>query len=230
MFNSLTAEQPADSLGLRNFLRKKLLEQEQRKPKLRVYASEIEDCERKIVYSLRGYVGEPVAEPEWALTAATGTAIHRILQELIAHYPNTNVSIEHRVESDAVSGYADAVIETATDTYIVDIKTVSNDEFRRRSKLEKYKAQIGIYGALLMATKGIVLLVNRDNGALDVIEFDIDYQRASHNIERAGKLVQIAKAGGYGNAEWLGSYYCERFCPYRNDCYELENYQQEEQQ
>lgn len=228
MFNNLTSGQPTDSLNLRGFLRQKLLEQEQRKQKLRVYASEIEDCERKIVYSLRGFVGEPVEEPEWALVAATGTAIHRILQNLIAQYPNASVSIEHRVETDAVSGYADAVIETATDTYIVDIKTVSNEEFRRRSKLEKYKAQIGIYGALLMATKGIVLLVNRNDGTIDVIEFDIDYQRAARNIERAGRLVQVAKAGGYGNAEWIGSYYCERFCPYRNDCYALENYNEEE--
>ncbi len=220
MFNVLTSVEQTDRLGLRKFLQQKLLEKEQRKPKLRVYASEIEDCERKIVYSLRGLVGDPVEEPEWALAAATGTAIHRILQELLMQYPDASVSIEHHVEDEdrVVSGYADAVIETATDKYIIDIKTVSSREFERRTKLEKYKAQIGIYGALLLANKGVIVLVNRDNGAIDVIEFEIDYHRAARNIERAGRLVQLARADETGRAEWLGSYFCERLCPYKTIC------------
>lgn len=223
MFNNLTQESQTDSLGLKQFVQQKLLENEQKKPKIRVYASEIEDCERKIVLSLRGYAGEPRVEPEWALTAATGTAIHRIIQELLLQYPTADVSVEHRVESDAISGYADAVITTATETYIVDIKTVNSKEFERRSKIVKYQAQIGVYGALLLATKGIILLVNRDNGAIDVIEFDIDYRRAARNIERAGRIVQLAREGATGSAEWFGSYYCERFCPFCNRCHELEN-------
>lgn len=230
MFNVLTPVEQTDSLGLRKFLQQKLLEKEQCKPKLRVYVSEIEDCERKIVYSLRGLVGDPVDEPKWALVAATGTAIHRILQELLMQYPDASVSIEHRVEDEAVSGYADAVIETATDKYIIDIKTVSSREFERRTKLEKYKAQIGIYGALLLANKGVIVLVNRDNGAIDVIEFEIDYHRAARNIERAGRLVQLARAGETGRAEWLGSYFCERLCTYRTICYEQESQREEERQ
>lgn len=185
-----------------------------------VYASDIGGCERKITLSLLDMKKtDDVGRDNWLISAELGNVIHNWVQSLILYY-YPNAQIEYRVESDdgSVSGRVDAVVDTEEGRIIIDIKTVNSREFRERSKLDQWKDQINVYGTILFAAKGLILLVNRDTGELDEITFDIDYQRAGELIARAGKIVDYAKNGIVGIAEFAGSRYCSLFCPFFSRC------------
>ena len=132
------------------------------------------------------------------------------------------VETEVRVVSGAVSGRIDALLLEDDDTLtVIDIKTVSAREWTMRSKIEEYIDQICVYAALVVAQKGVVLLVNRDTGEMEELRFAVDRARAEALLYKALRLQSLAFDGRIAEATAWGTEEC-RWCPFRKRCEPLD--------
>jgi len=182
----------------------------------RVYASEISACDRRITFALLGCGPDEIRAD--SPSALMGDAIHAHLEALLAGAFPGRIETEVRVVGDAVSGRIDALLRENDGTLtVIDIKTVGAREWALRSKVEEYVDQISVYAALVGATTGIVLLVNRDTGEMDELRFDVDYARAEALFDKARRLQKQAQDGLVAEATAWGTEAC-RWCPYRRRC------------
>lgn len=203
----------------------------------RVYASEITNCARKQAMGIMGFEPAPIGEdnPEWVVAADMGTWLHGVVEGWLKEVGGL-VKSEFRVQSKdgAVSGRVDALLSDVGEycalveigeQYILDVKTVSDRDFKAGAngrKIPGYVAQISVYGRLTGVKNGIILLVNRNNGALADLEFTIDFDYADHLLARAARIVQSAEDRVLPPAEaWTGedgSFYCKKLCPFYKEC------------
>lgn len=198
----------------------------------------------------RGPIGD--AHPEWIVSADLGSWLHERVESWLRdigclvkaefNVKSEDGSLSGRVDAllaDTVTPIGDgqdiptacadgyeALIEVAGEQYILDAKTISDKDFKvgvNSFKISGYVAQISVYGRLLGVKKGIILLVNRNTGELNDLEFDIDFDYADRLLERAADVMQAVKERKLPPAEeWgfatEGSYYCRNMCPFYRQC------------
>lgn len=118
-----------------------------------------------------------------------------------------------------------ALVEVAGELYVLDAKTVGAKDFREGAwgrKVPGYVAQITTYGTILGITKGIVLMVCRDNGEMMDMEFDIDPEYGKYLLRRAKGVVDWSAMRRLPPAEeWTdkgASFVCNNFCPFYTRC------------
>lgn len=198
----------------------------------------------------KGPTGE--GHPEWIVSADLGSWLHERVEGWLRDIGGL-VKAEFNVKSEdgALSGRVDALladtvtpvvegtdlpaaredgyealIEVAGEQFILDAKTVSDKDFKagvKSFKIPGYVAQISVYGRLLGVRKGIILLVNRNTGEFNDLEFDIDFDYADRLLERASKVMKATEERKLPAAEeWgpdaAGSYYCRNLCPFYRQC------------
>lgn len=223
------------SLNLAERLYAFVRENQSRRPQSRVYASQISECARKMVFNMWEMKAEtPQAvldNPQWAVTAEIGTVIHDLIEVWLKNEGEL-IDSEFRVQSPdgAVSGRVDALMWGLEDSagtvlrsaerVVVDVKTVGKKDFEQGTwgwKVEKYQKQLQLYGNILGVEKAVVLLVCRDDGRMFDFEFPIHPEQGEVLMRRATQIVEMADRMIVPPAESLGTKACD-FCSFQRAC------------
>jgi hypothetical protein len=199
-------------------------------PKIRVRASELKECSRKVGFRLMGFPDQPVGEnqPWWAVSASTGQNLHQLIDHALQYLGLTKKS-EFSVASPSgnLTGRVDHLLEGA----VMDVKSVSTDTFKEGAwgdKIPGYIAQLSAYAAILGVPKGVVLLLDRGTGRLMDFEWDIDAVFALSMLDRADFIVAAVKEREVLPAEekikngGKPTFGCLSFCPFAQLCWKEE--------
>ena len=193
-----------------------------------VSASKIDGCARAIYYEAHKYEQRDIeGKPEWRMVAEFGTALHALMEQW---FQDLGATTETRIVSDdhTFSAQFDGTLHTKDgERVIYDIKTVAPKYFEqgeRSFKFRKYIAQLSTAGYLEGIRYAVVLLVNRESGALREYEFEIDPVYAEALLKRARDVMgmieneQLPPAELWGKSDEYPSFYCKTFCPFLLHC------------
>ena len=188
----------------------------------RVRASSVSGCQRATFFDISRFAAVDVGRnnPHWRCSAAIGTEIHNILEAVLESMPLKSQT-EYSVEIPGVfGGKVDGRVEVAGEQVLLDWKTIGNADFRQGTgltKIEKYFAQLSSYAAVEGVTKAVVILVNRNTGALEELELVLDTAYGAQLIQRARTTMQYVAQKVVPQADKLGSRECF-FCQFARQC------------
>lgn len=192
----------------------------------RVRASSVDGCQRATFFDIAGFPETNIAEdnPHWRVSAAIGTAIHNLLEDILDTVSLPSET-EYTVEVPGVfGGKVDGRVFVNGEWVLLDWKTVGAADFRQGAglyKIKKYFAQLSSYAAVEGINKAVVILINRNNGAMQELELILDPAYGQSLLRRAEDTMTLVRTRTVPVADKLFSSDC-RFCRFQRQCGEEE--------
>lgn len=189
---------------------------------VRIRPSELNGCARQTVMRLLRFPEQPIGtdSPHWNISSLAGEGLHESLGKAL-RFLGISKDSEFTVFNEVISGRVDHLLDGA----ILDVKTVKAEDFKEGAwgdKVPGYIAQVTAYAAVLGLSKGVVLLVDRNNGYLMDFEWDITSELAEAYLQRAGSILGFVERSELPAPEFYQNgrptFKCQLFCPFSNAC------------
>ena len=182
------------------------------RPRYANRASDIgDDCERKLVYERTRWQDKKPADIGLLYVFAMGSRLEdpvvRQIQDGGVKLIRQQEPFEHKSQGEVLlSGHIDAIIEEAVDSAakltILEIKTMNEhiwentntaEDFKRHHWTRKYPPQLNSYCFGLEISKGVWVLVNKSNGRLKQIPWQLDFGMAEETLKRCERINMHVK-------------------------------------
>lgn len=190
-------------------------------------------CERQCIYKLRGCPQKQRRSAKSSRIALNGDYMHKRYFELFEKMgilKEKEKFISH--PTFPFIGFVDAIISINNSLYLIELKSISHDNFGKLKKpLEEHLMQVKLYLMLLRGniSKGIILY--EDKNTQDLKEFLVEYDSQIEDWfnQKFSRLLTFFNAGN------LPERICfniqdgiNRWCPYVDECFKEERNEMEE--
>lgn len=172
-------------------------------------ASDIgDDCERKLVYERTHWEFKKPYDLGLLYVFAVGNRLEgpviRQMQDAGVKLIRQQEPFQHKANGELLlTGHIDAIVEDEGKQIILEIKTMSEhiwettqtaQDFRRHHWSRKYAPQLNAYCFGLEIPSGLWILVNKQNGRLKQIPWELDYGMAEETLKRCERINAHVKA------------------------------------
>lgn len=191
-----------------------LLRGNQNRPRYANRASDIgDDCERKLVYERTRWQDKRPADIGLLYVFGMGNILEepkvRQMQDGGIKIIRQQEPFEYKSKGEVLlTGHIDGIIEEIaeqeTRLYLLEIKTMNEHiweatntaaDFARYHWTRKYRPQLNAYCFGLEIPHGVWILVNKSNGRLKQIPWELDYDMAEQTLQRCERINAHCKAG-----------------------------------
>lgn len=187
-----------------------LMKGSQNRPRYANRSSDIgDDCERKLVYERTRWQDKKPVDLGLLYVFAMGSRLEdpvvRQMQDGGVKIIRQQEPFEHKSNGEVLlSGHIDGIIDDPDGQAVLEIKTMNEHiwdatntaaDFQRYHWTRKYPPQLNAYCFGLEIPRGVWILVNKSNGRLKQISWDLDFGMAEQTLQRCERINRHVKEG-----------------------------------
>lgn len=187
-----------------------LIKGNQNRPRYANRSSDIgDDCERKLVYERTRWKDKKPVDLGLLYVFAMGSRLEdpvvRQMQDGGVKIIRQQEPFEHKSNGEVLlSGHIDGIIDDPEGQAILEIKTMNEHiweatnsaaDFARYHWTRKYPPQLNAYCFGLEIPRGVWVLVNKSNGRLKQISWELDFSMAEQTLQRCERINRHVKDG-----------------------------------